>query len=999
MPGIKSVQHIPTSYTKSEIKGRDFYTQAGKSERIYLEGSKNVSHQLSSLKSRPDRQPKGLFLAAAVGISALATVSRVKADSKIASIEVKSFADNKSLSRPVQSAFSPQASPHVLQKQHSIKQRDKKIRSSPNATQNIQPVTLSDFNVQGYLSRASNSRGKNVCSDVKNNNHTQIRHEKNNAVKTQRIYCKNVERKRAKIQQLDRDVKNKKNEGDEQYWQPISNMTTPPVNTTPILNFTQQLEKTKHWIEPMHQIIRYLKENPLSSYLSLASNRLMAGRIAYSKSEYESLKDESLFSHVNQLLDGKSEYYTSSLATKFIRYESSLYYIQARIIEWGLDPSQEDFEHQFLAAHATRQRIFNAESILKFYKMQFRPLQRKTPEPFSTRSGIGDLKKYYEQFNVYLRDSASDDAANTVKQITAMQGISQLDLERVYHPLFSLRIGYYKTIPKEPVNWRTFVGGKHIYFLRGDSGKIYAASSWEPLFMAADVSELVSEQHIASIQGLRNDETFLDSMLDVQALINLLWLGTEKSIPANQWVIKKYSQSININMKAPTLNDAFITLQHDALIAIVVAFREDNLNKTIAEKVLSLVPFFDVIQRSVNDPHYSPTFSDLLGDIIDLGLTLIMLGIPLYKLGSSGIKVALSAMRTARLHGLAGALLRQAIFNAIKPTLSKMAKLTAKEVACFIIPPLDLMRMLNRLLKNPLRKVILKRPRSKKLIGKTRCRRAIGGACDTFTLFFDKKFNSPEWEEFITQIILNPVKWKGTKPSVFYRLDYLKNFSLLPNNYKEALRGWTYVKGQKPYKDSPLLNWAQGKSDNNFKLNQALFSGKPSDEMRRIAHDLSEALDALPKMGNRQQLIRVVDAPEAAMLKFSPGDIVSNYPAFMSASSSGKLANIALNQGFMFVRKWRDMPGAAIVVFKINGKSSKPFVNGVTTQFRMEGEYLFNRKSFFQIDAITPVKFSNPTRIDKPIFFIKLNEVSYDNSLKIKNIFTAEALNIKHSEF
>lgn len=866
------------------------------------------------------------------------------------------------------------------------------------------PVFSNRHNLSYHLPQSSlfvQAENLNTLRTLENNPpHDETRHEdyvKKSLFKT--AANKGIERYRTKRQQIDRDAKAHRNEGDAQYWQPLSNLTAPFVIIPPMLNFKQQLEKTKHWIEPMQQIISYLKDNPLSRYLSLASNRLMAARIAYSKSEYESWEDEDLFSHVNQLLDGKSKNYTSSLATKFIRYESSLYYIQARIIEWSMDPSQEDFEHKFLAAHATRQRIFNAESILKFYKMQFRPLQRKTPEPFLTRSEIGDLEKYYAQFNVYLRDSASDDAANTVKQITAMQGISQLDLERGYHPLFSLRVGFYKTIPKEPVDWRTFVGGKHIYFLRGDSGKIYAASSWDPLFIAADVSALVSEQQIASIQRLRNNENVSGSTINIQALNNLLWLGTENSIPVNQWVIKKYNQNINIDSKVSTLNDAFIRLQHDAVIATVVAFREDNLNKTIAEKILSFVPFFDVIQHSVNDPHYSPTFSDLLGDLIDLGLTLIMLGIPLYKLGSTGIKVALSALRTARLQGLVGSLLRRAIFNAIKPTLLKMTTLTAKEVACFIIPPLDLTRMLNRLLKNPLRKVILKRPRSNKLIGKTRCRRAIGGACDTFTLYFDKEFDASKWEEFITQIILNPIKWKGTKPSVLYRLDYLRIFSLLPNKYKEALRGWTYVENQKPYRDSSLLNWAQGKSNNNFKLNQALFSGKPSNDMQRIADDLSEALESLPKMGNTQQLIRVVDASEAAMSKFSPGDIVSNYPAFMSASRSGKLANIALNQGFMFIRKWRDKPGAAIVIFKINGKSGKPFVNGVSTQFGMEGEYLFNRKSFFQIDAITPVTFRNPTRIAKPIFFIKITEVSYDDSLKIKNIFTGEQLNIKQSEF
>ncbi|EIC83901.1 hypothetical protein SPM24T3_14366 [Serratia sp. M24T3] len=860
--------------------------------------------------------------------------------------------------------------------------------------------------MQDYSSHTANYRVNNVCSDLKNQNQTQAHHEKNKAVKAKTIYCKNVERVRTKKQQLDRDVKNHKNEGDEQYWQPLSNLTTPSVTYPVMLNVKQQLEKTRRWIGPIHQIISYLKDNPLGGYLSLASNRLMAARIAYSMSEYELWKDEDLFFKVNQLLDNNSDSYNSSLATKFIRYESSLYYIQARVIEWGLDPSHEDFEHQFLAAHATRQRIFNAETILKFYEMQFRPLQRKIPEPFLTRSEMGDLKKYYAQFNVYLKDSASDDAASIVKQITAMQGISSLDLERGYRPLFSLRIGIYKFFPREPVNWRTLVGGKHIYFLRGDSGKIYAASSWDPLFIAADVSALVSEHQIASIQRLRNDETVSGSTINIQALNNLLWLGTENSIPVNQWVIKKYNQNINIDSKVSTLNDAFIRLQHDAVIATVVAFREDNLNKTIAEKILSFVPFFDVIQHSVNDPHYSPTFSDLLGDLIDLGLTLIMLGIPLYKLGSAGIKVALSALRTARLQGLVGSLLRRAIFNAIKPTLLKMTTLTAKEVACFIIPPLDLTRMLARLLRRPInklknlqRKVILKKPRSNKLMGQKRCRRAIGGACDTFTLYFDKEFDASKWEEFITQIILNPIKWKGTKPSVLYRLDYLRIFSLLPNKYKEALRGWTYVENQKPYRDSSLLNWAQGKSNNNFKLNQALFSGKPSNDMQRIADDLSEALEALPKMGNTQQLIRVVDASEAAMSKFSPGDIVSNYPAFMSASRSGKLANIALNQGFMFIRKWRDKPGAAIVIFKINGKSGKPFVNGVSTQFGMEGEYLFNRKSFFQIDAITPVTFRNPTRIAKPIFFIKITEVSYDDSLKIKNIFTGEQLNIKQSEF
>ncbi|WAT00626.1 hypothetical protein [Rouxiella chamberiensis] len=189
-------------------------------------------------------------------------------------------------------------------------------------------------------------------------------------------------------------------------------------------------------------------------------------------------------------------------------------------------------------------------------------------------------------------------------------------------------------------------------------------------------------------------------------------------------------------------------------------------------------------------------------------------------------------------------------------------------------------------------------------------------------------------------------------------------------------------------------SWPAGTSNKNFELNNALLSHHPRADMLLAANNLSSALKGLPEMLEAQSLVRVVDIGEENMRLFRAGDVVSNYPAFMSASSKGKLVNVALSRGFMFFPKWLKHPNAAIAIYHITSRKGKPLIKRLTTQVGMEGEYLFDQKSFFRVQAVTSLYLRSRIRTKKQVFFIKLEEIAYDNTLKVKNIFSGNQIKI-----
>ncbi len=482
-----------------------------------------------------------------------------------------------------------------------------------------------------------------------------------------------------------------------------------------------QAENYRHWLWPTRNVITYLQSHPSHGYLTLVDTRLRAARLFPGLSENDSLSDEQLFTSINQMLNPLEPRYSPTLAIKFVQYEALIYYISAKAVIWDFDLTASDIEYQFLAAHITHNQIFEPKNVISFYNAQFRVAQRQPAGEFKNRNQLG-LEAYYAQFNHYLKNYASDDAAKIVEQTAVLMNISQLDLERQFTPLFSLRLGYYQSelLPQTAQRTETFKPGGFIYILQGNSGKCYAASTWGSLFVVAEVSELFTPDKVIRISALPDGR--IVNQLTAKVLLTALWPNGGDFIAMKPMIIAKYSNSIFLDGAASSLRDGLIKLQHEVIKNYVDVWRDQHLDKTTTERILSFVPFFEVIQRKINDPQYSPSLKDLAFDLFDVSLMLLSLGVPLIKLGVGGIKAALMAIKAGRAAGLTGIMLRQVIWNAIKPTLKKMATITVKEISGFMIPPVDLF-------------TVLRKPMIKKLgkVNKTklrvRCIRAPDGLC------------------------------------------------------------------------------------------------------------------------------------------------------------------------------------------------------------------------------------------------------------------------------
>ncbi len=996
MPGIKSVQkiQIPTRYAKDEIKGRDFYTHSGKSDRMSLQSAKNVSHQPSSFKYRPDGQQRSTFLAAALGVGAMATLSQTEAATQIKANVLNPCSSNKSLATSNNSAlYHPPISFNPLPKNHSY-HNNKLLRAEGLPAK---PAFSNRQNLSYHLPQSSLSRQAENLSNLRTleNNPPldKTRHAdyvKKSPFKT--TANKSIERHRTKRQQIDRDAKAHRNEGDEQYWLPVSDLPTtdliaPIALTTPSIDH-QNYPKKNQWHKPLREVISYLQDSSQIAYPSLATTRLDAARLAYRMTQVAVWPDEDIFHFANQQLDPANANYSLPMSRELNRYEALLYYVQYRAVDWELNLSDSHFERAFFGAHELHQQVFNAETVVKFYLEQFHKLQRQPAEPFKTRNELGSLEKYYAQFNDYLKLHASDDAANIAMQMAVFREISQLDLERAFKPLFSLRVGHYqrKLLPHTAFSIKTPKFGAFIYILQGYSGKYYAASMWGPILMMADLGDILNAEKADAINIIKNNGIVSPESLDVKTLFSALWPENRNFSADKRLVIIKFEHQIVLTTSQPLLRDAFIHLQRKAIKEFVDAWRKGNLNRSSLEKLLSFLPFFDVIQRRVYDPLYHPTMKDLAFDLFDLSLTLLTLGIPLVKLGTAGLKTALITMKTARLAGLTGSALRNAVLEAIGPILKKMAKVSGREIAGFIFPPYQLLRLLRKPVKTRFREIV--KPNKGKVL--KRCVRAIGGACAARTESL-QGFDIVDWDNLITHLLTDTASWRGTTIPRAYRHNYIRQFTALSHEQKEALRGWSYVPKQKEYRNYPRKrSWPAGKSNINFMLNKALIDGHPGASMLKTAHHLSSALRALPRMPDSQSLVRVVDILEDNASLFRAGDVVSNYPAFMSASSKGKLANIALSQGWMFDPTWKARANAAIAIYHITADKSKPLINRLATQIDMEGEYLFDQRSVFKIEAITRLFMTSSVRSFKQVYFIKLVEISADGPHVVKNIFTAK---------
>ncbi|WP_176110234.1 ADP-ribosyltransferase [Izhakiella australiensis] len=130
-------------------------------------------------------------------------------------------------------------------------------------------------------------------------------------------------------------------------------------------------------------------------------------------------------------------------------------------------------------------------------------------------------------------------------------------------------------------------------------------------------------------------------------------------------------------------------LNRTSLKETIEVLKQEKKDKTVAECLASLIPFYDVIKRSIDDSRYITSMEDWFFDVLDLTITLLSIGIPVAKLGTAGIRASQLVYKEGIKQGLKKSMIRQQIYQAAKPYLMVAAKTTGKEAASFIIPLYD----------------------------------------------------------------------------------------------------------------------------------------------------------------------------------------------------------------------------------------------------------------------------------------------------------------------
>lgn len=208
---------------------------------------------------------------------------------------------------------------------------------------------------------------------------------------------------------------------------------------------------------------------------------------------------------------------------------------------------------------------------------------------------------------------------------------------------------------------------------------------------------------------------------------------------------------------------------------------------------------------------------------------------------------------------------------------------------------------------------------------------------------------------------------------------------------KSAVRSWTALEAgssDEYYSDEPEVLEDERESIN-YDLNRLLYSGQPLPPRYLTAHEnLTSALGKLPTFGG--DLLRVDGYTEREGIPWGveivPEDIVTNYPAYMSASDKTRYASDTLQDG--------EYDAYAMYLLS-ETFTAVPLLRGIASLALVESEYLFAPQSFFRVEGITharPVSSGAgyaPERIG-----VRLRQVAYDATMRAKNIHTGRLVNL-----
>ncbi len=216
----------------------------------------------------------------------------------------------------------------------------------------------------------------------------------------------------------------------------------------------------------------------------------------------------------------------------------------------------------------------------------------------------------------------------------------------------------------------------------------------------------------------------------------------------------------------------------------------------------------------------------------------------------------------------------------------------------------------------------------------------------------------------------------------------------LSDAQRQAVRRWTVADAEhrERFSDGSLNLNRQGITGINYDLNAALAAGAVlSQEQHESCIQLSSALRQLPPVRGEYLRIAVYsnsnDMPWGKSINV--GDVVTNFPCFMSVSETEKYAQDILNeQGSLEPEEgYRE----GIVIYKIeNATTAVPLLRGPLS-LTSEHEVLFSRDSCF---AVTGIAIADPVTAGMPLRAgVLLTEVPATHQI-IRNLYSGQQVQI-----
>ncbi|MFM0067257.1 hypothetical protein [Paraburkholderia aspalathi] len=415
------------------------------------------------------------------------------------------------------------------------------------------------------------------------------------------------------------------------------------------------------------------------------------------------LTDRQVLALANRLLDPDDVLYQGEAAFRLSQLEAIHFYVgqQARDLERADDPAQADdattaITRELYKAHHTG--VFGPAAVWDSYRKSYADRADAPVTVFRSRNEIRgrDLTAYYQQFNDYTNQHLPADAAAYVQaEAVTVSGMDQLDLERPVKCIIEVEIDYIQLTPKHTAPAppqtvelkRTAPGPLRLF--QAESGRIYVASAMGGFLRIASMAPVLSRP-----LQLINGKVRLEDEVSLDDLETLLWQGNS---PLQKIPHKKDSMKLRESDRPKgafkALDRHLHEMQEQALRQYIDVARQAGLDKTIFEHMLGLVPFLDVIKRDMYDPHYEPTWRELAWDLVDLMVTVIALGYPLWRLTSTGIAALTAALATPQLattggiRRLTGSALRAFLLEVVRPHMIQAGRTIGSEAVTFMVPP------------------------------------------------------------------------------------------------------------------------------------------------------------------------------------------------------------------------------------------------------------------------------------------------------------------------